>query len=156
MRFFTAFIFFTIVSCSTSKEVKKDTNFYEIENAYYQKWVAGVKGGGSGINLHIIFKEPLNDDFELEKFSFQSYEGVFEKISETEYAAKINTHQNDLILDENPIKEYGNKAPTENVLKTNEALLYFLIKSKGKYLARLVENVKEKPMLAYPSIKPKN
>lgn len=157
MKILTALIVFAIASCSSSKVVKENIDFYEIDNAYYQKWVAGVQGGGSGINLHIIFKKPLNDDFELEKVSFQSYEGAFEKISETEYVAKINTHQNDLILDKNPIKEYGNKASTQDVLKTDEALLYFIIKSKGKSLVGLAKNVKEKPMIAYPIMnKPKN
>ena len=51
--------------------------------------------------LKLDENKPLYDDIELEKVSFQSYEGAFEKISETEYVAKINTHQNDLILDEN-------------------------------------------------------
>lgn len=157
MKILTALIVFAIASCSSSKVVQENIDFYEIDNAYYQKWVAGVQGGGSGINLHIIIKKPLNHDFELEKVSFQSYEGVFEKISETEYVAKINTKQNDLILDENPAKEYGNEAPIEDVLKPDEALLYFRIKSKGKYLVGLAKKVKEKPMIAYPSMeRPKN
>jgi len=162
MKVLFALMVFTMVSCSSSKEKSEyKTNstieVSDIESAYYQKWVAGIEGGGSGINFHIVFKKPLDANFKLEKVNFQSYEGVFEKISETEYVAKFNTQQNDLTLDVNPEKEYGNKAPVEHILEPNEALLYFLIKSRGKYLARSVKNVKEKPMIAYPSMeRPKN
>ena len=156
MKILLTLITFTIVSCSSSKEVSANLS-ENIESIYYQKWIAGVQGGGSGINFHVNLNLPLEENIKLEKVQFDTYEGVFEKNSETEYVAIINTHQNDLILDENPKKEYGNEAPTEDVLKPDEALLYFRIKSKGKYLVGLAKNVKEKPMIAYPSMeRPKN
>ena len=141
-----------IFSCSSLKEVPQDLS-ENIETVFYQKWVAGIQGGGSGINFHVIFKEPLDEEYTLDSVIFQTKNGIFEKISETEYLAKIDTHQNDLILDENPQKEYGNKAP-EVKLKFGEANLYFKI--KGKETIKNFQNVKEKPMLAYPSVKPKN
>ena len=151
MKILVLLSLFGFFSCSSSKEIPEEIS-ENIENIYFQRWVAGIQGGGSGINFHIVFKKPLDDNFELEKVSFQTYEGVFEKISETEYVAKFNTQQNDLTLDVNPEKEYGNKAPVENILEPNEALLYFLIKSRGKYLVRSAKNVKEKSMIAYPSM----
>ena len=141
-----------IFSCSSLKEVPQDLS-ENIETVFYQKWVAGIQGGGSGINFHVVFNKPLSDEYELKKVQFDTYEENFEKLSETEYIARIKTHQNDLILDENSQKEYANKAP-EVKLKFGEANLYFKI--KGKETIKNFQNVKEKPMLAYPSVKPKN
>ena len=153
MKILLTLITFTIVSCSSSKEVSPNLS-ENIESIYYQKWIAGVQGGGSGINFHVNLNLPLEENIKLEKVQFDVYEVAFEKISETEYVAKINTHQNDLILDENPQKEYGNEAPKVS-LKSNEANLIFSI--NGKEVIKNIQKVKEKPMIAYPSMeRPKN
>lgn len=153
MKILLALITFTIVSCSSSKEVSANLS-ENIESIYYQKWIAGVQGGGSGINFHVNLNLPLEENIKLEKVQFDVYEVAFEKISETEYVAKMNTHQNDLILDENPQKEYGNEAPKVS-LKSNEANLIFSI--NGKEVIKNIQKVKEKPMIAYPSMeRPKN
>lgn len=149
MKTVTALLLIVFCSCSSSKEVSSSLS-ENIESVYYQKWVAGIQNGSSGINFYIVFKKPLNNEYKLEKVNFLSNEATFEKISETEYVAKIMTYQNDLILDKDPQKEYGNKAP-EVKLKPDEANLYFNI--KGKEHIQNIENVKEKPMIAYPSIK---
>ncbi len=148
MKILLALITITIVSCSSSKEVSPNLSD-NIESVYYQKWIAGVQGGGSGINFHVNLNSPLEENVKLEKVQFDTYEVAFEKISETEYIAKINTHQNDLILDENPKKEYGNEAPKVN-LKPNEANLIFSI--NGKEVIHNLQNVKEKPMISYPTM----
>lgn len=153
MKILLVLITFTIISCSSSKEVSPNLS-ENIESIYYQKWIAGVQGGGSGINFHVNLNLPLEENIKLEKVQFDVYEVAFEKISETEYVAKINTHQNDLILDENPQKEYGNEAPKVS-LKSNEANLIFSI--NGKEVIKNIQKVKEKPMIAYPSMeRPKN
>ena len=156
MKVVLAFIVFAIISCSSSKEnnkskVKNTFETAEIESVYYQKWIAGIQGGGNGINFHVIFKEPLDEEYTLDSVIFQTKNGIFEKISETEYLAKIDTHQNDLILDENPQKEYGNKTPDDKNLKSKDIIIFYRIKSSGKLKAFQIENVKEKPMIAYPS-----
>jgi hypothetical protein len=153
MKILVALILFSLVSCSSSKEISPNLTD-NVESVYYQKWIAGVQGGGSGINFHVNLNLPLEENVKLEKVQFDTYEVAFEKISETEYVAKINSHQNDLILDENPQKEYGNQAP-KVILKPNEANLIFSI--NGKEVIRNLQKVKEKPMIAYPSMeRPKN
>ncbi|WP_338376080.1 hypothetical protein [uncultured Flavobacterium sp.] len=153
MKILVVLILFSLVSCSSSKEISPNLTD-NIESVYYQKWIAGVQGGGSGINFHVNLNLPLKDNVKLEKVQFDTYEVAFEKISETEYVAKINSHQNDLILDENPKKEYGNQAPKVS-LKSNEANLIFSI--NGKEVIKNIQKVKEKPMIAYPSMeRPKN
>lgn len=158
MRYLALLILLSIFSCSFLKEGKTAGLQYEIDSVYYQKWIAGIQGGGSGIHFHVNFKKPLEGEVILEKVQFITYEAFFVKSSDTSYVAfiKTNLNQKDFILDENPEKEYGNEAPKSNSLKPDEALLYFYIPSRNKYVVRLAENVKEKPMLAYPSRKPQN
>ncbi|MFT5755231.1 MAG: hypothetical protein ACI9FW_001991 [Flavobacterium sp.] len=147
MKLVITLLLFGIFSCSSSKEIPQDLS-ENIETVFYQKWVAGVKGGGSGINFHVVLKKPLVEEYKLEKVHFDSYEESFQKLSETEYIARIINHQNDLILDANPEKEYGNKAQ-EVKLKPGVAILYFKI--KGKEIIKSFQNVKERPMIAFPS-----
>ena len=46
--------------CSTAKKFQK-TSPFEIGDVYYQHWVAGIQGGGSGINLFIpLVSNPNN------------------------------------------------------------------------------------------------
>ncbi|NHN25718.1 hypothetical protein FIA58_008505 [Flavobacterium jejuense] len=161
------YIFFfslSMLSCNCTKEVSNNENeiksnkssqkdFLVVEEVYYQKWVAGIKGGGSGINFHVILKKPLKNGVILEKVQFESYEGQLIKQSETEYVANIKTNLNDLVLDEDPKKEYGNKAPLIN-LKPKEANLFYQV--SGKVAIKNLENVQEKQMMAYPSMKLQN
>ncbi|WP_339887222.1 hypothetical protein [uncultured Flavobacterium sp.] len=155
MKLIIALVLIGLVSCSNTKEFEIQKVSETIDSVYFQKWVAGIQGGGSGTNFHVNLKTPLEKDLILEKVQFESFEASFVKISETSYIAYIrtNSNQNDLILDENPEKEYGNKVSVEN-LKPNEANLFFT--KNGKEFVKNLQNVKEKPMLAYPSVKPKN
>lgn len=152
-----------ITSCKCQEQTKNTPNGKEnkmvqeenilFEEVYYQKWVAGIKGGGSGINFYVVLKAPLEKGIVLEKVQFESYEGLFIKQSDTVYVANIKTNLNDLVLDEDPKNEYGNKPPATK-LKSKEANLYYLV--KGKEVIHNFKNVKEKEMLAYPSMKPQN
>ena len=155
MREITALFLIVCLSCSSAKEEIQQKFSETIDSVYFQKWVAGIQGGGSGANFHVNLKTPLEKDVVLKKVQFESFEASFVKISETSYSAyiKTNSNQNDLILDENPEKEYGNKAPKIN-LKPNEANLFFT--KNGKEFVKNLQNVKEKPLIAYPSVKPKN
>ena len=67
------FFFFSmsIFSCNstkegstTEKEVKESNELQGedlvIKEIYYQKWMAGIKGGGSGINLHFTLEKKLS------------------------------------------------------------------------------------------------
>lgn len=155
MKIILAFILIGIVSCSNSKDLELQKASDTIDAVYFQKWIAGVRGGGSGVNFYVNLKAPLEKDVILEKVQFESYEASFVKTSDTSYVAYIKTdgNQNDMVLDSNPEKEYGNKAQDFN-LKPNEANLYF--RFNGKESIKNLQNIKEKPMLAYPSVKPKN
>ena len=140
-------------SCNCTKEtVAKET----IKEVSYEQWVAGVQGGGSGINFMVELNKPLEEGTSLEKVQFKTYEAVFEKNSDLLYVTYIRTKVNQLKLYEEGSKEYGNEAPLPDFgLQPNQARLFF--NENGKTKEVLIDNIKEKPLLAYPSMnKPKN
>ena len=47
----------TIASCSSQKKAIQETL-----QTSYETWVAGVRGGGSGINFYVDLKTPLSKE----------------------------------------------------------------------------------------------
>ncbi|WP_179021492.1 hypothetical protein [Winogradskyella forsetii] len=62
ISFISLTIIFLVVlfQCTSVPKLEKETPFI-IETAYYQKWSAGTKEGGSGINLYIETKDTLKN-----------------------------------------------------------------------------------------------
>lgn len=156
------FSFFSF-SCNSEKKIIEQTNKeflsqdFLISEIYYQSWVAGIRGGGSGINIHLTFKEKLPSNVRLKSMQLLHYTTFeIDFIENSQYIGRIKTERNQLNLEENPIDEYGNEVPKkhENSLKEGQVLLTFEI--DGKEFTKLIENVKQVEMLAYPSTKPRN
>lgn len=130
---------------------------FPISEIYYQSWVAGVRGGGSGINVHIAFKDKLPTDVKLVKVQLLNYTShAVDNVEGSKYIARIATEANQMKLEESPTDEYGSQAPMkkESSLKEGEVLLTF--EKNGKIVTQLIRNVKQVEMLAYPSAKPRN
>jgi hypothetical protein len=139
-----AIAFLNLVSCASNK-APKETNKY-IEKVTYQNWVGGVKGAGGGTILNITILKKLPKTIEIIKIQFQDREVIVTKLNDLSYQASIKTFNNE-----------SETAPTGTIitkLKPNQAKIFFKI--NGKEAAVIVDDVKELPMLAYPSVKPKN
>jgi L-cysteine desulfidase len=154
--FYLLVLSFFFVSCSSQKElpsIQKDNVVI-----YYQKWIAGVQGGGSGINIHVNFKTPLDENIIFEKAQILNYEtSQINKIDDNHYTCIVKTNFNDKILAENPENEYGNQLPNINSYQAlKEGTINLFFKNNGKSISKTFENVKEKELLAYPSAKPRN
>lgn len=136
--------FFNMNSCSSEK-VNQEAEQY-IEKITYQNWVGGVKGAGGGTILNITLLKNLPSNMELVKIQFQEREGVIIKVNDLSYQSSIKTFDNKL-----------ETVPTPTIktdLKPNQAKLFFKI--DGKESSIVLDDVKELPMLAYPSVKPRN
>jgi hypothetical protein len=142
-----------LISCNSFKEIVVKETIREVS---YEQWVAGVQGGGSGINFMVELNKPFEEGVILKKVQFKTYDAVFEKKSDLLYITYIRTKVNQLKLYEEGSKEYGNEAPLPDFgLKPNQARLFF--NENGKTNEVIIDNVIEKPLLAYPSMnKPKN
>lgn len=165
LKFITFISGLLMLSCSCKQNIKTNQKNpesilqFEIQSVQYQRWVAGVRGGGSGINVFIKFTHELPKDVELEKVLILEFEShaVTYNIDENKYIAAVKTVANQLNLDENTQNEYGNEAPlhkTTTNLPKGEVILVF--KKKGKTFTQKVTNAKEIEMLAYPSARPRN
>jgi hypothetical protein len=78
-----------MISCSSQKKAIQETL-----QASFETWVAGVRGGGSGINFYVDLKTPLSKEIELKKVIFRGYEVPFEKMDDLHFIARIKTEGN--------------------------------------------------------------
>ena len=150
MKNYISILFLILVtSCSSQDKVIKESAIV----ASYQSWVAGVRGGGSGINFYIDLKSELPANIELKKLIFRGYEAPFEKQDNLHFQAMIKTSGNQQKFDGDDSQIYTSPK-NALTLAENEAILIFL--KNGKEIRQTIKEVKEKPMLLYPSTKPKN
>lgn len=153
-KLITFFLSISMLSCGSSKmEVLKLVNKTQIKEVYSQAWVAGVRGGGAGINIFVNLNVPFEEGLVLEKVHFKTYEANFEKTDELSYIARVNTGQNTLkgidveVTDAEEIVVNNSKIN----LKDKQAILFF--KKEGKEYSKTIENVEEREMIAYPSVR---
>ena len=144
--------------CSSAKKIQEEAPV-SIGKVYFQKWVAGIKGGGAGLNIYI----PVSDT--SIKFDSVYFRGkatnLFPKYQEENiYVGKFISDHNkkeDLVMSSDPKAEYGNKMAVveENIpfeLKNNECIISYTVGNKIKYFK--IDNIVEKEMIPYPSAPP--
>lgn len=145
MKEFKKIIGFFIITISLSFCAMKQefqTGFpQEIKSAYFEKQAKGT-------NFYIEFKAPLSAAIKLEKIYFRNQEAKLNQVNRTTFVGKFypNNGNQDLILDADSHKEYGNKAPVVEKpkfdLKAKEAILEY--KNNNKTQLYKIINPKEK------------
>lgn len=117
-----------------------------------QNWVAGVRGGGSGTNVTIVFNKEVPSTIILRQLFFHNARVEALKISSTEFQflfrGKANWQRND-----EETEDTDNNTTTEAIIPPiaigeNEALLEYLDNGKKKYFK--ITNIVQKEPLAYP------
>ena len=149
MRNYVSILFLILViGCSSQDKIIKESTIL----ASYQTWIAGVRGGGSGINFSLELTSELPSNIQLKKLIFRGYEVPFEKQDALHFMARIKTEGNQQKFDgdDSPIYSSPKNAIT---LAENEAILIF--SKNGKEYQQKITKVIEKPALEYPSAKPK-
>ena len=145
--------------CSTAQKLQKNapTQFGDV---YCQKWTAGVKGGGSGLNLFI---QTDSKTYEHSVFDSVYFRGKYVKleIKETNqglmYIGRFKTEFNqpkDIVISSDSNEEYDNQLPqkTEVIpfeLKDNECVVSYIKDDKTLYYK--ISNVQQREPLSYPS-----
>lgn len=133
----------------------------ELSGAFFQRWIAGIKGGGSGVNLFI----PQTVELKKIEFDFVYFRGMKTKAilgthdDELYILGRFKTSQNqkeDIQLDGSAEKEYGNESPLMKQkvsvpieLNNNEALLSYHDSGEVYYIK--ITNIEEKTLIAMPS-----
>ena len=139
-----AIAFLNLISCSSNKAHQETKHYFE--KITYQNWVGGVKGAGGGTIINIKLFKSIPENTQLIKIQFQNREGNITKLNDLSYQASIKTFDNE-----------SETIPTPTIktnLKSNQAKVFLKINSKESTI--IIEDVKELPMLAYPSAKPIN
>ena len=161
--FFLSLVIIGFSNCGGAQPSQRNLTFeknppFKIKEVYYQKWVAGTKEGGSGMNVHLDF-ETIQPNVVIKNIYFQNniLEVKNSGITPMSYIAHLAVDsQNDIVMDIDPMKEAKNtpsKAfPFE--LKENEAVIEYVVAGEKKYFK--IDDLAEKREIAYPQANPKN
>jgi len=121
-----------------------------IEDVYSQKWMAGVKGGGSGTNIYFNIKK-IESETLINEIYFRSRIIKAENTTQNLFVGYFKIDKiRDVIMDSNPTKEAKNipPKPFPFKLEENEAVLSYILKGRDYYYK--VSNITEKKTQAYP------
>ena len=144
-------------NCSSSKN--NTPNFKTlngIEEVYYISWVAGVKGGGSGINVFINVNTEFPKDIELDSIYFRGKSVKLQTKPNDKglyigyFKTNANTADNELLLDQETVKEEKESPKIPFNLKNNECVVSYIQDDKRMYYK--ITDIEEKETTPYPSI----
>lgn len=146
-----------LTGCAGAKEYTFEQNPpFSIKEAYFQKWVAGIKEGGSGTNVSILLSD-INEEVLIKDIFFG------DKIAKANQSAQnvdlytanfLNEKNRDLIMSGDTTQEAKNKVPQISPfsLSEKEAVISYSLKDETYYYK--ISNLDEKPLIAYPSSNP--
>lgn len=152
-----------LTNCGSGKTNTSQISFennppFNLINSYYQDWVAGVKEGGSGTNIHLRF-QTMAPEVELKDVYFKKHIIPLERkmTSAIAYVASIKNDNNrpDVVMDSDPVKEAVNTPPKKLpfLLEATDAVISYTY--QGKLHFYKIENINRKEMVAYPAANPK-
>lgn len=144
--------------CSSTQNLQEKAPL-DIGEVYCQKWIAGVEGGGSGLNIFIPTKD---SSIKLDSVYFRGKASKLESTVQDGimYIGRFKGEANqmkDIIISSEPNAEYNNPIPRlpKKIpfgLKDNECVISYKVNHKTNYFR--VVNIKEKDLLPYPSAPP--
>ena len=146
-------IFF--LNCNSSKNTSSTYSFsqnppFTVSESYSQKWMAGIKEGGSGTNVYFKI-ENIESGTSINEIYFRNKSAKANPSKENLYTGYFKNEENrDVIMDSDSNKEAKNTPPKHFPFKLeeNEAVISYLFKGTDYYFK--VSNIKEKEILAYP------
>lgn len=141
--------------CSTAQKLQKKAPL-EFGEVYAQKWVAGVKGGGSGVNVFVPVKN-ASRDLDSMFFRGQKVKMEFLKGENPQYVGRFKTDFNkhkDIILSSDMKEESKNRLPIIKQeipfeLNDNECVISYRKDDKSLYYK--ISNIKIVEPLHYPN-----
>ncbi|MEM0517571.1 MULTISPECIES: hypothetical protein [Aequorivita] len=155
------FLFLSFTNCGGTKDTNMKISLeqnppFKITEAYYQNWVAGIKEGGSGTNVHITFGE-MEPAVIVKNIYFRNHilTAKSTEMSPNKFVGYLqNSAQRDIIMDENPVKETQNTISKSFPfqLEHNQAMVEYQYKEKRNYYK--ITNLSQRDMIPYPQANP--
>lgn len=161
MKLFGALLLALSFTQCKSQKFEQNPPFTILSATYTH--VTGGMPGNSSLNLMIEFSSDETIDFEKVYFQERTIQPVIEQKAGKQYlAARYNTStvqsKHDLVLHENPSKEYGNLPKSEEKcsfeLKENEAIINYKLHGKSHFYK--LENIQKGKSVFMPSAKPQS
>mgnify|MGYP000099790712 CR=1 FL=1 len=131
----------TFIGCSGTKnqyKIEKNATV-SFQEAYYQNWTSGVKGGGSGMNIFLVQKT-TDTDVEIRGVYFHEKYAALKSHGNYKYQGFIKGDANNEVAEEVMVGEEKKKEAIETIeetfpfdLKSNEAVISFFHEGKLKY-----------------------
>lgn len=144
--------------CSSDHRIQ-DKAPLEIGEVYFQKWIAGIEGAGSGINIFILTKQST---IVLDSVYFRNRRVKLESNPKDSilYIGRFKTEFNqgkDMVMSNEPNAEINNPIPDIDrkfpfSLKDDECIISFKQGEITRYFK--IENITEKRAVSYPSPPP--
>ncbi len=131
---------------------------FKISESYFQDWVAGVKEGGSGTNIHLNFSEK-DPDVVIQNIFFRNQileakGNINEPNHFVGYLINEVQRDRDVVMDKDPLKEaqntLSNSFPFQ--LLDNEAVIEYWFGGTKNYFK--ISNISKKDMIPYPQSNP--
>ena len=146
--------------CATSGSQLEKKAPSEVAEAYFERWSAGIKGGGAGINIFISLK---NVDIQLDSVYFRDRVTHLSRNSrnKNQFIGNFTTHHKQDFKVE-LYDESSKSEPKENIAKKDsipfklspfECVVSYKEKGKIKYFK--IENLEERQGIPIP-MAPKN
>ena len=127
------------MSCKSTRSIHFQSEIpLQIESPYFQTWVAGIQGGGSGIDVFFPVKDLNNIIPDSIHFRGQRVKAVYKnKMILGHFSTPKNQHQ-DIILSNEPLAEANNQLlPKQDhsafELEPNTCVLSYIIDNKRFY-----------------------
>ena len=136
MNKFIVIIFLSIIitSCHSNANIKSisNSNLNLTSPAYFEKWIAGVEGGGSGFNVFLPIKKSSFINFDSIHFRGQRVKALHRNNMVFGRFKSINNNHSEDIIIGNTDHEKNN---SHFSLLDNSCVLSYRIQNKRMYIA---------------------
>jgi len=137
---------YLLANCGGQKSSLENQDALTFKKATYDKWTAGIKGGGAGYTITLTLEEN-QEDIVLEKVVFKKWMAPLIPGDDNTYFANINDGSNNSygpgpgseITEHKQASEEGGDIPLE--LGDEEAIIYYLQNKKEKYYKLKLDKV---------------
>ncbi|MDP5099903.1 MAG: hypothetical protein NWQ09_01135 [Nonlabens sp.] len=161
MKKFALAIILTIASCAAQKiKTINAADYTTGEDLYFQNWVGGAPGSGSGTTLYLPSSMLVGEEFVAIYFAGSmsktyNYTADDRRQAVVRFTNGSNEHR-DKNMNMDAKKEYGNQVPEITKLpvklEANQALIAVKGTKKDELRYILLDNIPEKSMQAMPSM----
>ena len=152
------FCLFILLGCKTTNSLHYVSEIpILIEAPYYQSWVAGVQGGGRGVDVFLPVKGLMRITPDSIHFREQRVKAVYKNQMIVGYFSAPQNQPVDVILSNEPFAEAKNQLlPIEDrsalELESNACVLSYTVENKRYYYK--ITNLTQRPSTPYPTPPP--